>query len=328
MSFFVLTGVAGFIGSRVGRLLLDSGHQVLGVDDLDAGYDVRLKERRLESLRAPGFSFVEADVSRKEDAARIAERARSAGGSVQAVLNLAAKAGVRASLVAPEPYFDTNLTGTLRMLDLCRDLGTAKFVLASSSSVYGLGAEVPFREDGDTTRPVSPYAISKKAAEELSFVHHHQYGLDVSVLRYFTVYGPAGRPDMSPFRFVKWVVEGQAVRLFGDGTQERDFTYVDDIARGTIAALRPVGYEVFNLGSDRPVSLLRFLELIEERVGRRALVERSPSHPADIPRTWARVDKARTRLGWRAEVPLEEGVRAMVDWYRVNRSWASQVRTD
>jgi UDP-glucuronate 4-epimerase len=328
MGFFVLTGVAGFIGSRVGRLLLDAGHRVLGVDDLDASYDVRLKVRRLEGLRAPAFSFLQADVSRGDDAARIVDRARSEGGEVAAVLNLAAKAGVRASLLAPEPYLDTNLKGTLRMLDLCRELGAPKFVLASSSSVYGLGAEVPFREDGDTTRPVSPYAISKKAAEELSFVYHHQFGLDVSVLRYFTVYGPAGRPDMSPFRFVKWVSEGEPVRLFGDGTQERDFTYVDDIARGTIAALRPVGYEVFNLGSDRPVPLLRFLELIEENVGRRALVERSPGHPADIPRTWAQVGKARARLGWSAEVPLEEGVRALVGWYRVNRAWASQIRTD
>jgi len=328
VSLYVVTGVAGFIGSRVCRMLLDTGHSVLGVDDLDESYDVRLKERRLAGLGGPGFSFLHADVSRVEEVRRIGDRLRGEGGRVEAIVNLAARAGVRASLLNPLVYLETNLTGTLLLLELCRDLGVAKFVLASSSSVYGLGAEVPFREDGDTNQPVSPYAISKKAAEELSYVFHHQYGLDVSVLRYFTVYGPAGRPDMSPFRFVKWVFEGLPVQLFGDGTQERDFTYVDDIARGTIAALRPVGYEIFNLGSDRPITLSRFLRLVEENVGRKAVVERSPRHPADIPRTWARVDKARTLLGWTAAVPIEEGVVELVSWYRVNRAWAKEIRTD
>ena len=259
---------------------------------------------------------------------RIAGQLSEQGRPVEAVLNLAARAGVRASLLTPEIYLETNLTGTLRLLELCRDLGVGKFVLASSSSVYGIGAEVPFREDADTSRPVSPYAVSKKAAEELCFAYHHQYGLDVSVLRYFTVYGPAGRPDMGPFRFVKWVFEGLPVRLFGDGSQERDFTFVDDIARGTIAALRPLGYEIVNLGSDRPLAVSTLLELIERETGRTAIVERLPGHPADIPRTWAQVDKARTLLGWRAEVPLEQGVAALVAWYRENRDWARDIRTD
>lgn len=328
MSVYLVTGAAGFIASRVCRMLLDAGHEVLGVDDLNESYDVRLKHRRLSELDLPGFAFLHADVSREDEVHRIAARLRDLRRPVDAVVNLAARAGVRASLLSPEVYLQTNLSGTLWLLQLCRDLGVAKFVLASSSSVYGTGTDVPFREDADTSRPVSPYAVSKKAAEELAYAFHHQYGIDVSVLRYFTVYGPAGRPDMSPFRFVKWAFEGLPVQLFGDGTQERDFTFVDDIARGTIAALRPLGYEIINLGSDRPLALSTLLGLIERETGRTAVVERLPGHPADIPRTWAQVDKARSVLGWSAEVPLERGVAALVAWYRENRTWAREIRTD
>lgn len=328
MSVYLVTGAAGFIASRVCRMLLEAGHEVLGVDDLNESYDVRLKHRRLSELYLPGFSFLHADISKEDEVRRIAAHLRDLGRLPEAVVNLAARAGVRASLLSPEIYLQTNLTGTLWLLQLCRDLGVGKFVLASSSSVYGTGTEVPFREDADTSRPVSPYAVSKKAAEELAFAYHHQYGIDVSVLRYFTVYGPAGRPDMSPFRFVKWVFEGLPVQLFGDGTQERDFTFVDDIARGTIAALRPLGYEILNLGSDRPLALSTLLGLIERETGRKAIVERLPGHPADIPRTWAQIDKARTLLGWKAEVPLERGVAALVAWYRDNRDWAREIRTD
>lgn len=328
MSVYLVTGAAGFIASRVCRMLLEAGHEVLGVDDLNESYDVRLKHRRLSELYLPGFSFLHADISKEDEVRRIAAHLRDLGRMPEAVVNLAARAGVRASLLSPEIYLQTNLTGTLWLLQLCRDLGVGKFVLASSSSVYGTGTEVPFREDADTSRPVSPYAVSKKSAEELAFAYHHQYGIDVSVLRYFTVYGPAGRPDMSPFRFVKWVFEGLPVQLFGDGTQERDFTFVDDIARGTIAALRPLGYEILNLGSDRPLALSTLLGLIERETGRKAIVERLPGHPADIPRTWAQIDKARTLLGWKAEVPLERGVAALVAWYRDNRDWAREIRTD
>jgi nucleoside-diphosphate-sugar epimerase len=203
-----------------------------------------------------------------------------------------------------------------------------KFVVASSSSVYGDSAEGPAREDGVTGRPLSPYAASKKAAEVLTHSYHHLHGLDVSALRYFTVYGPAGRPDMSVLRFVRWIATGHPVTLYGDGSQERDFTYVDDIARGTIAALKPVGCEAFNLGSDRPFTVAALISMIEEAVGRKAVIDRRPAHRADVRATWADISKARSVLGWSPQVSLEEGLRKTVAWYMANRELADSLELE
>jgi nucleoside-diphosphate-sugar epimerase len=186
---------------------------------------------------------------------------------------------------------------------------------------------MPYREDADTNRPLSPYAASKKAAEALCFTYHHLHGIDVTVFRYFTVYGPAGRPDMSLFRFVQWVAEGRPVTLFGDGQQSRDFTYVDDIARGTIAGLSRVGYEVLNLGSDSPHVLMETLRLVEKLLGRTAEVEYQPAHPADVPATWADISRTGRVLGWRPRVALPEGIESLVRWYLDNREWAREVET-
>jgi nucleoside-diphosphate-sugar epimerase len=203
-----------------------------------------------------------------------------------------------------------------------------KFILASTSSLYGAHNPLPYSEDADTNRPLSPYAASKKAAEALCYSYHHLYGLDVSIPRYFTVYGPAGRPDMSMFRFVQWVSEGRPVTIFGDGTQSRDFTYVDDIARGTIAALKPVGYGVFNLGSDTPVVLNDALHLIENLLGKKAVIQFRPAHRADVDATWANISTAREKLGWQPQTGFEQGTRNLVGWYQQNRSWASQLSTE
>jgi nucleoside-diphosphate-sugar epimerase len=237
-----------------------------------------------------------------------------------AVVHLAARAGVRASVENPWVYYQTNVDGTLNLLEMCRRSGVKKFLLASTSSLYGVHNPVPFREDADTNRPLSPYAASKKAAETLAFTYHYLYGIDVSIPRYFTVYGPAGRPDMSVFRFVRRIAEGEPIVVFGDGTQERDFTYVDDIARGTIAALQRCGYEIVNLGGDRPVRLSAIIDQIASLVGRSPRIERRPAHPADVPATWADISKARQLLGWWPEVPVEEGLRRCVEWYRENRA--------
>jgi nucleoside-diphosphate-sugar epimerase len=222
----------------------------------------------------------------------------------------------------PWIYFQANCDGTLNLLDLCRRYGVEKFVLASTSSLYGSHNAVPYREDADTNRPLSPYAASKKAAEAIAYTYHHLHGLDVTVFRYFTVYGPAGRPDMSVFRFVRRMAEGEPIVLFGDGSQERDFTYVDDIAAGTVAGLNKVGFEVVNLGGDRPVKISDIIDQISALVGRPAQIKRRPAHPADVPATWADITKARDLLDWQPRVGIEEGLRRSVEWYYANRETA------
>jgi UDP-glucuronate 4-epimerase len=323
MARYLLTGAAGFIGATVARLLLDRGDAVVGMDNLNEAYDPRLKVWRLKQLRErSGFTFHAVDITDRE---ALAQAWGSEG--YDGVLNLAARAGVRPSMRLPELYLQTNLIGTLRLLELCRERSVSKFVLASTSSLYGAHNPRPFREDADISRPLSPYAASKGAAELLCHTYHHLFGLDVSVLRYFTVFGPAGRPDMSIFRFIQWVAEDRPVILYGDGSQERDFTYVDDVARGTIAALKPVGFEVINLGSDRPVGLLALLQMIETLLGKKARIDRQPAAPGDVQATWADITKARRLLDWQPVTSLVEGLKACVDWYLAERSWAGDVRT-
>ena len=329
MARYLISGVAGFIAARVAEMLLADGHSVIGVDELNGSYDVRLKEWRLVQLQAhPAFSFCRVDICDRSSLLRVFRSAsETRTPPFDAAINLAARVGVRQSVTNPWIYLATNVNGALNVLELCRGFDVQKFVLASTSSLYGAHNPRPFREDADTDRPCSPYAASKKAAEALCHSYHELYGIDVTVLRYFTVYGPAGRPDMAPFRFVQWISEGRPLTLYGDGSQERDFTYVDDIARGTIAALRPAGYEVINLGSDRPLRLADFITLIETAVGRCATIQRRPSHPADVPATWANIERARQHLGWDPQTPVEEGVQQLVRWYQQNRHWAKDVST-
>ncbi len=312
----LVTGAAGFIGSQVAQRLLEQGEQVVGVDNLNATYDVRLKEWRLAGLREhPKFTFQRLDITDRDAVAGL-----FTAHAPEAVVNLAARAGVQPSVDDPWAYFETNLTGTLNLLEACRAHGVGKFVLSSTSSAYGV-REGAFSEDDPTDRPLSPYAASKKAAEALCYTYHHLHGLDVSVLRYFTVYGPAGRPDMSVFRFIRWIAEGERLRVTGDGTQSRDFTFVEDVARGTVAALRPLGYEIINLGGDEPESINGVIATLEGLLERQAQVEYVPSHPADVPRTSADISKARRLLEWEPHTSLAQGLARAVDWYRANRDW-------
>ncbi|HEY4302139.1 MAG TPA: NAD-dependent epimerase/dehydratase family protein [Candidatus Didemnitutus sp.] len=322
MSHILVTGAAGFIAARTCEILLGDGHTVAGIDNLNDYYDVRLKQHRLARLReSPGFSFRQADI---ENASALDEALNER--RPDAIVNLAARAGVRPSIEQPEPYVATNILGTLRILEAMRRHGVKKLVLASSSSLYA-GQPMPFLETLPVNSPRSPYAATKKAAEMLATSYHHLQGIDCSILRYFTVYGPAGRPDMAVLRFCRLIDEGQPLEILGDGSQARDFTFIDDIARGTIAALRPVGLEIINLGGGRnPVTLTDVVARLEALLGRKAIMECRPFHPADLHATWADIDKARMILDWQPTVGLDEGLQRTVEWYQANRDFVRSLK--
>lgn len=323
MARYLVTGSAGFIGAKVAEALLGQGHEVVGIDNFNNAYDVRLKHWRHDRLHGhSAFSFHEADIGERDQLTEAFKGPRFDG-----IVNLAARAGVRQSVKTPEVYVQTNVVGALNLLRRAVETEVPTYLLASTSSLYGLRGKPPFREDDDTDHPLSPYAASKKGAEAMAHSFHHLFGLDVAIVRYFTVYGPAGRPDMSLFRFVQWIFEERPVRLRGDGSQSRDFTYVDDIAAGTVAALGTRGFDTFNLGAQREVVLMDTIRLIENATGKRARIEIEPPDPADMPATLADVTKAQNELAWEATVSIEEGIGRLVDWYEANREWASEIRT-
>jgi len=323
MANYLVTGAAGFIGARVSELLLQDGHTVLGVDDLNDAYDVRLKEWRLKRLVAQsGFRFFQQDLRDYQRLKPVFE-----SGPIDAVINLAARAGVRYSVENPFIYLETNNNAVLNLLEQCKIHGVPKFILASTSSIYGLNAPMPTPEEANSDHPLQPYAASKKGAEAMCHAYHFLHGLDVTIFRFFTVYGPAGRPDMVMFRFCQWIAEGRPVHLNGDGEQTRGFTYVDDIARGTILGLKPVGYEIINLGGHEVISINEMISVLEELIGKKAKVVFHEAHKADMLSNWADVSKARRILGWEPQVSLREGMRRLVEWYMQEREWTSQVLT-
>ncbi len=322
MGHYLVTGAAGFIGARTSEMLIQQGHTVTGADNLSAAYDLRMKEYRLKRLQAmPGFKFHKVDISDKESVFS------TLGAKYDGLINLAAWAGVRASVENPWIFVESNMIGTLNMLELCRQHGTPKFILASTSSIYGEDPPYPTPETASSSEPLQPYAASKKGAEAMTHAYHHLYGIDVTVVRFFTVYGPAGRPDLSIFRFTQWISEGQPVRVNGNGEQSRGFTYIDDIARGVIAALKPLGYEVINLGGHEVITINNLVKLIEEVVGRKAEVVHGPPNTADMKNNWADVNKAGELLGWEPQVSLREGVGRLVEWYNAEREWARDIKT-
>lgn len=322
MKKILVTGAAGFIGARTTQLLLEQGIDVVGVDNLNDYYDVQLKKHRLANLeKNKNFHFYYGDIEDIQILRRIFQEH-----SFDGVINLAARAGVRYSQENPFVYMTTNAIGTLNLLELMREFSVKKIVLASTSSLYA-GQPLPFTENLSVNTPISPYAATKKAAEVMAYTYHYLYGIDVSICRYFTVYGPAGRPDMSPFRFIKWIYEGTPITLYGDGNQSRDFTFVEDIAKGTIAALQPVGYEIFNLGrGDSPISLNKMIEMIEEYTGKKANIDYQPIQKTDMTETMADITKAKNILHWQPETDFKTGLKESVDWYLNNIEWTSKIK--
>ncbi len=318
----LVTGCAGFIGSRVSALLSATGHEIVGIDNLSDAYDVRMKQFRVDNLLAHNsVEWVNSDITNNESV-----RALMSNIKPDAVINLAARAGVRQSIDNPWVYYDTNVIGTLNLLEACKEFGVNRFLLASTSSVYGNGS-MPFSEDAHIEDLLSPYAASKKSAEDLCKLYWRLFDFDTTIFRFFTVYGPSGRPDMSMFRFVKWIFEEQSVQLNGDGSQRRDFTFVDDIARGVVGSLdRRPGFEVINLGSDRPVEINEVINEIEMVIGKTAIIEQHPFPQTDMIATWANISRARELLDWEPEISLEEGIKATVDWYKENRDFAKNIR--
>jgi UDP-glucuronate 4-epimerase len=317
----LVTGCAGFIGSRVSTLLIEHGHEVCGIDNLNDAYDVRMKDWRVDNMLTPhAVDWVHGDITVRDSVVELIEEFKP-----DAVVNLAARAGVRQSIDNPWVYYETNVTGTLNLLEACKDAGIGRFLQASTSSIYGKN-KMPFSEDAGIDSLLSPYATSKKAAEDLCNLYNYLFDFDVTVFRFFTVYGPSGRPDMSLFRFVRWIVEDEPLQLNGDGTQQRDFTHVDDVARGVVAAVdRSPGYETINLGSDRPVELNTVIDEIESAVGKTATIEHHPFPATDVMATWANISRARELLEWEPQVDLKQGVASVVDWYMENREWAKEI---
>jgi UDP-glucuronate 4-epimerase len=318
----LITGAAGFIGARTTQLLLKENINVIGVDNLNDYYDIRLKKYRLKILlENKYFKFYKTDIENQKELKKIFKENK-----IDAVINLAARAGVRYSLKNPFIYASTNYNGSLNLLDLMRVYDIKKYVMASTSSIYA-GSEMPYKETSSVNQPISPYAASKKAAELIAYTYAHQFNLDVSILRYFTVYGPAGRPDMSVLRFIKWIDEGSPIVLYGDGTQSRDFTYIDDISFGTILAAKSKGkYEIINLGGGKnPISINLLISKIENLLSKNAVINQNPFHSADVQTTWADITKAQEILKWTPKISLDKGLIETVEWYKKNVGWIKEI---
>jgi UDP-glucuronate 4-epimerase len=315
----LLTGAAGFIGSHLAERLCARGDTVVGFDNFDLFYPRAVKERNLSVLRAQaGFRLVEGDLRQPADLARALDQA----GPVDAVVHLAALAGVRPSLLDPVRFYDVNVMGTLHLFEACRARGIRRIVFASSSSVYGLDSQVPFREADPCATPLSPYAATKRACELLAFNTHHLYDLSLTALRFFTVYGPRQRPDLAIHKFTRLIATGQSLELFGDGSTSRDYTWIDDIVDGVVASIdqqggdaRPV-YRTYNLGGSQTTSLRELVDQIAAALGRTPNIEWKPEQPGDMKRTLADVSLAQRELGYAPRVPIAEGIPRFVAWWR------------
>jgi UDP-glucuronate 4-epimerase len=310
----LVTGGAGFIGSHVCERLLHAGHAVWALDDLNPFYSPALKERNIAEIKSLGkpFTFIRADLCDKAVLEKVFDETR-----FDQIIHLAARAGVRPSLEDPGLYQQVNVGGTVNLLEAARKRGVKKMVMASSSSVYGVNEKVPFAESDPVFAAISPYAATKLACEALGHVYHHVYGMDLVMLRFFTVYGPRQRPDLAIHKFAKLIAAGKPIPVFGDGSTARDYTYITDILDGVMACLeREFGFEIFNLGESQTVTLNRLIELLEQSLGRKAIIEHLPAQAGDVPITYADISKSRQQLGYAPNVKIEEGIPKFVEWLR------------
>jgi len=322
MQTIFVTGSAGFIGWATCKLLLNKGFTVIGIDNINDYYDPKIKELRLQDLKKfQNFIFYKADIEDFENLKNIFKSYK-----IDGVINLAARAGVRASVENPWGYLDTNVRGTINLLECVKEYAIKNFVLASTSSVYGDTEKMPFKVSDITDKPLAPYPASKKSAELFCYSYHYLYGINTIIPRYFTVYGPFGRPDMSIFRFIKKINDGEPITVYGDGKQKRDFTFVEDIAEATVLCLNLEGYKIMNFGNDRPVELIYVINLIEELIGKKAKIQWQPRHPADIYATWADISEAKQYIGWSPKVSIEEGIRITVEWFKENRDLLKDIK--
>ena len=308
----LITGAAGFIGSHLAERLLADGQMVVGVDNFDEFYDPKIKRQNISRcLDSEGFRLIEADI-RDADAMD-----KAVADGVELIVHLAAKAGVRPSIADPLLYADVNVNGTTVLLETAARHNVRKFIFASSSSVYGNNEKVPFSEDDNVDFPISPYAATKKAGELICHTYHHLHAIDITALRFFTVYGPRQRPDLAIHKFASLIEQGKAIPVYGDGTMMRDFTYIDDIIDGVVGAIEKcAGFNIYNLGESRPITVNDLIAKLEEALGKKAAREFQPPQPGDVERTYADVTKAVEQLGYRPQTTIEEGLKRFVEWLR------------
>jgi len=309
----MVTGCSGFIGSHVVDRLLSKGENVAGIDNFDSFYDPSIKKKNIEhNLDNKNFTFYQEDIRDKAEMEKILKM-----NEIETIIHLAARAGVRPSIQDPLLYQDVNIRGTINLLEISKGQDLKNFVFGSSSSVYGINEKIPFREDDPVDKAISPYAATKKACETFCYTYHHLYGIPITSLRFFTVYGPRQRPEMAIHKFTRSIEEGKVIEMYGDGKSRRDYTYISDIVNGIIAAAdKKLGYEIINLGNSNVVELRYLIQLIEEKLGKSAIIRKMPDQPGDVPVTYADISKAQKLLNYEPEVCIEEGIEKFVHWYR------------
>lgn len=312
----LITGIAGFIGSSLGERLISDGHSIIGIDNFDLFYPKSFKQRNLVNLNSnTEFTFYDADIRNKPLINRI-----FIDHKIDMVVHLAAKAGVRPSIENPGEYYDVNVSGTLNILQCMKENFVSKLIFASSSSVYGSNIKVPFSETDSVDNPISPYAATKKSGELLCHVYSHLFGFDITCLRFFTVFGPRQRPDLAIHKFTHLIETNKPIPVFGDGSTARDYTYIDDITEGIACAIQNLkGYNIYNLGESKVIKLFELIQIIENAIGKKALIDRHPLQPGDVMITYADISKARSEIGYNPKFDIRIGIEKFVNWYIGNK---------